>query len=63
MKRIRGINWFFAFIALTLGGTLIKHFDYKNFTFEDPALDILYLIIFIISIYFLIKDFIKHPEK
>lgn len=38
-------NWFFAFIAFTLGLTLFKHIDFKNFTFKDPALDILYLIV------------------
>jgi membrane protein DedA with SNARE-associated domain len=63
MENKKGINLFFAFIAFTLGWTLFKHFDFKNFKFEDPALDILYLIVFVISIYLIIKDYLKRPEK
>lgn len=55
MENKKGINWFFVFIAFTVGLTLFKHIDFKNFTFKDPAMDILYLIVFVISIYFLIK--------
>ncbi len=63
MESKKGINLFFAFIALILGLTLFKHIDFKNFTLEDPVLDILYLIVFIISIYLIIKDYTKRPEK
>ena len=63
MENKKGINLFFAFIAFTLGWTLFKHFDIKSFTFEDPTLDILYLIVFVISIYLILKDYIKRPEK
>ncbi|HKO77234.1 MAG TPA: hypothetical protein VJU52_08455 [Flavobacterium sp.] len=63
MESKKGINLFFAFIAVILGWTLFKHFDIKNFKFKDPALDILYLIIFVISIYLLIKDYKKRAEK
>lgn len=63
METKKGINLFFALIAFTLGLTLFKHFDFENFKFEDPALDILYLIVFVISIYLIIKDYIKRLEK
>jgi membrane protein DedA with SNARE-associated domain len=63
MESKKGINLFFAFIAVILGWTLFKHIDFKNFKFKDPALDILYLIIFVISIYLLIKDYKKRAEK
>jgi uncharacterized membrane protein len=63
MESKKGINIFFAFIAFTLGLTLIKHIDFKNFTLKDPVLDILYFIVFVISIYLIIKDFTKRPEK
>ena len=62
MENIKGLNWFFVFIAFTLGLTLFKHIDFKNFTLKDPALDILYLIVFVLSIYFLIKGN-NQPEK
>jgi hypothetical protein len=56
MENKKGINLFFAFIAFIIGFTLFKHIDFKNFTFKDPAMDILYIIVFIASIYFMIKD-------
>jgi hypothetical protein len=63
MESKKGINWFFAFIAFTLGLTLKKHIDFKNFTLKEPVLDILYIIVFIISIYLIIKDHKKTSEK
>lgn len=62
MENKKEINWFFAFIAFTLGLTLFKHIDFKNFTLKEPALDILYLIVFILSIYFLFNGK-NQPKK
>ena len=56
MESKKGLNWFFVFIAFTLGLTLFNHIDFKNLTLKEPVLDILYLIVFIVSIYFIIKD-------
>ena len=55
MENKKGINWFFAFIAFTLGLTLFKHIDFVTFTLKDPLLDVLYLIVFVLSIYFMLK--------
>ena len=63
MENKKGINWFFAFIAFTLGLTLYKHIDFKNLTMKEPYLDILYIIVFLVSILLIIKDFKKRPEK
>lgn len=63
MENKKGINWFFAFIAFTLGLTLYKHIDFKNLTLKEPYLDILYIIVFLVSILLIIKDFKKRPEK
>ena len=57
------MNWIFALIAFTLGLTLIKHIDFKTLTLKEPLLDILYIVVFIISIYFMIKDLKKKTEK
>jgi hypothetical protein len=57
------INWFFAFIAFTLGLTLYKHIDFNNLTLKEPYLDILYIIVFLVSIFLIIKDLKKRPEK
>jgi hypothetical protein len=62
MKNKKGINIFFAFIAFTIGLTLLKHIDFKNFTLKDPYLDILYIIVFVISIYIIIKDYTKRTK-
>ena len=45
MQPKRGINFFFAVIAFTIGLTLWKDIDIKNRTLEDPAIDILYIIV------------------
>lgn len=63
MDSKKGLNWFFAFIAFTLGLTLSKHIDFKNLTLKEPILDILYIIVFIISIYIIIKDLKKTTGK
>lgn len=63
MEHKKGMNWFFAFIAFTLGLTLSKHIDFKNLTLKEPALDILYIIVFLISISLIIKDYLKQPKK
>jgi hypothetical protein len=63
MDNKKVMNWFFVFIAFTLGLTLIKHIDFKNLTLKEPVLDILYIIVFVISIYVIIKDLKKTTEK
>jgi nicotinamide riboside transporter PnuC len=63
MESKKGINFFFAFIAVILGWTLFKHLDFQNLKLKEPVLDILYLVVFVISIYLLIKDYKKRPEK
>lgn len=63
MDNKKGMNWFFVFIAFTLGLTLVKHIDFKNLTLKEPVLDVLYIVVFIISIYLIIKDLKKTTEK
>lgn len=63
MESKKGVNLTFVIIAFILGLTLFNHFDFKTYRFKMPALDILFLIVFIIAIYLLIKDYKKQPEK
>ena len=63
MESKKGLNFFFLIIAIITGSKVIKHFDFQNFTFEKPALDALYVIAFVASIVFLIKDYRKPPEQ
>lgn len=43
-------------VAIILGVVLFKQFDFKHLKFEQPALAIVYLIVFIFSVYILIKN-------
>lgn len=63
MDNKKGLNWFFALIAFTVGLTLIKHIDIKNLTLKEPALDILYITVFSVSIYIIIKDLKKQNPQ
>ena len=63
MENKKLVNFFFVMIALILGWTLYKQFDFENLRFEHIGLAIIYMVVFVMSIYFLIKDFRKRPEK
>lgn len=42
-------------IAIVLGGTIFKEFDFKNLTFEKPALAVVYILTLLMTIYFIFK--------
>ena len=50
-------SFFFIVVALILGSALYKQFDFQQVTFEKPALAILYMVVFVFSLYGLIKNF------
>ena len=62
MQTKKTLNFFFLIIAFILGSTLFKHFDFINLKFENPVLDIIYLIVFLASVYLIIKDY-KKPSN
>ena len=43
-------------IAIILGVVLFKQFDFETLTFEKPALPVVYLIVFLFSIYYLWRN-------
>jgi hypothetical protein len=57
MSNKKGQAFLFAIIAIILGWTLFKQFDFESLKFEKPALAILYTLTFLASVYFLIKSF------
>jgi hypothetical protein len=63
MKKKSGLVFFFSIIALILGKTLVKHFNFENLSFEKPWLDLLYAIIFAFSIYGIITNYKNKAEK
>ena len=63
MGNRKGINFFFGIIAIILGSAIYKQFDFENLKFEKPALAVVYIVTFIVSIYFLMKNYKNRPEK
>jgi len=53
----------FSIIAIILGSTLYKQFNFETLKFEKPALAVVYIIVFVCSILVLIKNFRKRSEK
>jgi len=54
MKKLIPLQFTLGIVAVILGVTLIKHFDLKHSMLVKPALNILYLILWIASVYILI---------
>jgi len=63
MKNKIGFNIIFVIIAFPIGLALSKDTDLNNFTFRKPALDTLYLIVFIVLIILTFKKKKKETEK
>lgn len=55
MKYKLAPNLFSVIIAIILGVALFKQFDFQNFKFEKPALAVVYIFAFIISIGLIVK--------
>ncbi len=53
----------FSIVAIILGVVLYKQFDFNTLTFEKPALAIVYIIVFVFSVFVLIKHFLKRAKK
>jgi predicted ferric reductase len=56
MEKKKAVSFTFSIVAIILGVTLFKQFDFQNLRFEKTGLAIVYLIGFIISIYILINN-------
>ena len=55
MSNKKGQPFPFVIIAIVLGWTIFKQFDFENLKFEKPALAVVYILTFIMSVYFLDK--------
>ena len=49
-------SFIFIIIAVILGATLFKQFDFESLRFEKPWLALIYMVVFILSIYFIVKN-------
>lgn len=63
MENKKEINFFLLVIAIILGSVLWKQFNFNTFKFEKPALAALYLIVFVASIYFMVKGYKNRTKK
>ena len=63
MKIKKALNPFLGIIAIILGWTLFKQYDFENLTFKHTGLAIVYIVTFVISIYFLIRNSRKEANK
>ena len=55
MEKKKGISFTFLIVAIILGVTLYKQFDFKTLKFEHPALAVVYGIVFLGSVYVLVR--------
>lgn len=63
MENKKAPSFIIGIIAIILGWTLFKHFDFKNLSFQKPWLDGLYLIVFILSVYIWLKTTEKEQKN
>ncbi len=49
-------------IAIVLGWTIFKQFDFGNLKFEKPAMGVVYILTFLMTVYFILKKD-KDKEK
>jgi Ca2+/Na+ antiporter len=63
MENRKPVSFTLLVVAIILGVILFKQFDFKTLRFEQPALAVIYLIVFVVSVYFLIKRPKNQSEK
>jgi len=56
MSNKKGQSFLFGIIAIILGWTVFKQFDFENLKFEKPALAVIYILTFLMSVFFLVKN-------
>ena len=55
MSNKKGLSFPLLIIAIVLGWTIYKQFNFENFKFEKPAIAVVYIIAFAIVVYLLVK--------
>ena len=53
----------FSIVAIIIGVTLFKQFDFENLKFKHTGLAIVYIVTFVFSIYFIVKNSKKQPKN
>lgn len=63
MEKKKAPNFIIVIIAIIVGSALYKQIDFENLTVEKPALSIIYLIVFLATVYMLVKSKKSESEK
>jgi len=56
MENKKPITFVFWIVAIILGVTLYKQFDFKSLKFENPVLAVVYFFVFAFSVYYIFKN-------
>lgn len=56
MENKKGPSFILIIISVIIGVALYKQFDFQNYTFEKPALSVVYLITFVVCVSIIIKN-------
>ncbi|MBP8067049.1 MAG: hypothetical protein KAY27_00665 [Pedobacter sp.] len=59
MNNKKGLPFILIIIAIIIGSTIIKDFDFENLKFEKPALAVVYILTLLMCVYFIIKNSIR----
>jgi predicted ferric reductase len=63
MNNKKGIPFPLLIIAIVLGWTIIKQFDFENLKFEKPAMAVIYILTFVMTVYMIFKNNNEDVEK
>lgn len=63
MNNKKKIKFPLVIIAIVLGWTIVKQFDFENLKFEKPALAVIYILTFVMTVYIIFKKNNKEVEK
>lgn len=59
MNNKKGILFPLVIIAIVLGWTIVKQFDFENLKFEKPTMAVIYIFTFVMTVYIIFKSNIK----
>lgn len=63
MNKKKELSFPLIIIAIVLGWTIFKQFDFEKLKFEKPAIAVVYILTFLMTAYFIFKPNKKEVEK
>ncbi|MFI5450724.1 hypothetical protein ACHMWN_01075 [Pedobacter sp. UC225_61] len=62
MNTKKGLSFPLIIVAIVLGATIFKQFDFKTSKFESPAMAVIYILTFVMTVYFIFKNTKEEQE-